>query len=121
MQFATYKFYDAARRRCSIFSRVVEDKLEIIIIPCYGVPQFSKKIGKNIYLRIEETGEIPDYCSTFVIGIKENKPRRTFLEWCENRFLRKFTATVTVQKEYLSAKPQSFGKHDERRIMIFLK
>lgn len=115
---ATFKFYDSKNRRLSIFGRLVDDQLEITVLTISKTPEmrvkyfkgtkdiqkqeivfdtFSKKAGRKKYERECIHGnKCPG--KVFKVDIFEDRPRYTFLKWCNEHFYREVKEEVVVTK-----------------------
>ena len=115
---ATFKFYDSKGRRLSIFARVVDveesKKLEITVLTTsrtldrqdestqtkraitFTLDVFSKKEGRAKYQEIldgtwkknKKSKKEKEPGHKFVIDIIDDRPRFTFLSWCNTRYYR---------------------------------
>ncbi len=88
----TYKFYDEKGRRLSIFAEELkeleENEMEITVITCSKHDQFSRAEAKHLYAGYN-WGK--PYCNpqTFIVPIKDNKPKWTFINWCRENYYHK--------------------------------
>lgn len=99
---ATYKFYDEKGRRMAIFASMTETNkegeagpLHIITITCSKKDQFSKKWAKVAFEALQrpllkgEVRELPFHPNQYFVNIKDNKPKWTFIRWCEEMFYKR--------------------------------
>jgi|SRR5882762_5254302 len=108
----TYKFYDEKGRRLTIVGRIVADgaeieqkdgslkfdneQLEIQVVTCSKHDEFSKKIVRP-FIDLLEKGEYTDelnfHPEVFHIPIKDDKPKWTFINWCQENYYKREIAT----------------------------
>jgi hypothetical protein len=88
-EFANFQKYNEKCQRMSIFADVEGDKIVITYFPCSTKDQFSKQTAWKMYddycLDIREIKSI----SHTVITVEDNKPKKTFLNWCNDNFYHK--------------------------------
>lgn len=109
--YATFNFYDEQHRRLAIFG---EDKgngvIDIVIFTCSKSDQFSKKIARKMYeiyklaVGNAELESMVDFTVSecTIKCVNENKPNWTFIEFCKDYFLRKFTEQKLITKTYFA-------------------
>ena len=126
---ATFKFFDSKHRRLSIFAKVdpISKKLVITVLTISKTPEiiehrilsrkgdvlnsavefifdtFSKKQGRKIYEK-ECMGADCTECpgQYFAIDVVDDRPRFTFLQWCNNRYDREVKEEkVIIKKKYV--------------------
>ena len=107
-EYATFAFYDKRGRRLSIFGQDLQNKSMLVtIIPCSTADKFSKKVGRDLFkqekLRRETKIPYEKQPICFFIALKDSdKPGWSFIEFCKNNFLKKYTTHVAVQISYLA-------------------
>lgn len=108
----TYKFYDEKGRRLTIVGRVVCDaaieqedgtikfeneQLDIQIVTCSKKDEFSKKAVKAFVKTLEEGGNGDNLgfkVLNITIPIKDNKPKFTFISWCQDTYYKNIPVIV---------------------------
>jgi len=109
--FANFQKYDEKGRRLNIFAiddNQAPNSLKVVYFPCSKADQFSKARGWELYANhnalmggvLVPMEETPKAVIKY-IEIIDNKPKKSFLNWCnENFFSRKFKF-VTYRRETL--------------------
>lgn len=117
--YITYKFWDSQGRRLAIFARPVfifgefddtdtpikAEKLHIYIIPCSKKDVYSKKFAKKMfeehvgdrYAGLEGINSIAELS----IPIENDKPKFTFLKWCEDNYFKYQATLIAAQADIL--------------------
>jgi hypothetical protein len=100
--FANFQKYDERGRRINIFA--VEDDfvvghLKIVYFPCSNRDQFSKNKGWELYNNyrsfvdlsegLHRSSEVIPLVTVLFVEIDDNKPKKTFLNWCNDNFYQK--------------------------------
>lgn len=107
--YVTYKFYDSRKRRLAIFAiptiKVVDaeslfvgngpivDTLHIYVIACSRKDTFSKKKAKALFeefidLKRQGFDGGMAHPIELQIDVKDDKPKFTFLRWCEDNYFK---------------------------------
>lgn len=103
--YSAFVFYNKNKQRLSIFAFEEGDKLKITVIPCSKEDMFCKRIGRKLHAQIIEDLKLKNETDltyeTFEIPIEENKPKMTFLRWCNKNFYKLKNQTITFREQYL--------------------
>lgn len=115
--YVSYKFYDGAGRRLSIFCipgyRTMEENdmlpetvLYIYILPCSKKDTFSKLRAKMLFLRYRtyknEGLKCPDVHPIEIqVDVINEKPKWTFLHWCEKNYYKYQRTIMAVEAQML--------------------
>ena len=91
----TFSFYDKKGRRLSIFGEVVDNKINITIIPCSKHDKFYKDKANILF------NTIGAYKELHIIPIIDNKSMKSFINWCETNFYRLSTRTALFKRDIL--------------------
>lgn len=96
--YSTFQYYNDKRERLSIFAEpsVCEDESECLVItaiPCSKKDSFSKKVGRKIF---EDKSFKAEVVEKMVIPVSDGKPKKTFIEFCRNRYKRTFDITLEI-------------------------
>lgn len=95
--YANFNRYDNKGRRLSLFAEEENNKLKIYVITCSKSDQFCKKDGWW-YLELHQrylAGVIQEddleelfvpHPQVFEIDVIDNKPKKTFINWCNENF-----------------------------------
>lgn len=107
--YTTFMFYNEQKKRLSIFAEREGDILHITVIPCSRKDQFSRKVGREEYAEIVAINPTDKELqkrniATFNIGIKDKQPGKTFINWCKEKYYKKYEATSLVPVYYLAKK-----------------
>lgn len=104
--YVTYKFFDEKKRRLAIFAipthEVVDgpidpdgqpSKVRVYIIPCSKKDTFSKKRAKELFIEFMEFRRLGfdgalAHPIELQIAVKDDKPKFTFLKWCEENYFK---------------------------------
>lgn len=103
--FSNFRRYNAKGQRLAIFCRKVEAQkdMEIFILRCSRKDIFSKKVAKDVYERYVNTGVTADYHpQVFNLLIDNNKPKYTFLRWCNNNTYKPIEMILDIPVTVLS-------------------
>lgn len=105
MELRTFKYYDDKKRRLSIFAEKQEDNnLCITIIPCSRKDVFKKQISIDLFNNIS-LGKVENKSFyQVVIPIIENKPGKTFIDWCEHHCYKSRRLYGVFHREVLTNK-----------------
>lgn len=103
--YVTYKFYDDHKRRLAIFAvprqapDLGEDFLEIWVVTCSPKDRFSKWKANKIFEGRAEGDSLKGY---FQVLIKDkNKPKWTFIKWCEENYYKLVDAIFQMEAKVL--------------------
>ena len=99
--YKTFKYYDDNGRRLSIMGEIIKspigDLILMTVIRCSKEDNFNKTVAIEIYTAIKE-GRYFDY-SEVTISILDNKPGKSFIDWCEsNLYKEKLEYRVFTRK-----------------------
>lgn len=84
--FANFQKYNEKGQRMNLFAEVNGDEIVIIYFPCSTKDQFSKSTAWEMYVNYcTKCVEIKSLTLT-IIPVVENKPKKTFLNWCNENF-----------------------------------
>lgn len=107
--YKTFIFYNNKGQRLGIFSRVLQDEIQVVVIPCSRKDQFSRKESKELYKKyIQEATSISkeDLAKKNIelisLTLTEENPGKIFFTWCRATYLKKFSTTISVTYNYLS-------------------
>lgn len=110
--FANFQKYNEKGQRMNIFCEVHEDGLIVTYFPCSKYDQFSKHTGWKLYTEFKG-GDLSNLhkwsCRT--ISVVDNKPKKTFLNWCNDNFYHLRDRTVRYNRFFLE------NKHGKRIIL----
>jgi len=119
---ATFKFYDNKHRRLSIFGKVhpVSKRLVITVLTLSQTPEIKKTFRKggnevkkveiiyDVFSRKEGRSKYEKECGTpdcdtcpgkvFTIDVIDERPRFTFLQWCNQHYYRPQKISKTVEE-----------------------
>lgn len=88
-KWTNFSRYDKSGRRLSIFCDILNEKeLIITVIPCAKKDYFNKKVGKDLFY----IGKGVRY----IVPIIEDKPIRTFMDWCKENYYKKVVRVIQV-------------------------
>ena len=109
--YKAFCYYDKKGRRLSIFGEKGGLNVLITVIPCSKNDIFKKSIAKELYNRTGLSLEVN--CELFVIPIIDDKPRKSFIDWCELNYYKQklefkvFTRRILVKRNELKNIPIS--------------
>lgn len=121
--YRTFQFYDEEGRRLSIFGVVTDmefvegDKevlvptLVIHVFTCSKRDTFSRKRAIELFRDYQETPETElSHPELFIVPIKDQKPKWTFLMWCKKNFYKRTPYLFGVQVDLLTRGEESLAK-----------
>lgn len=86
-KWSNFSRYDRSGRRLSIFCDILNKKeLIITVIPCAKKDIFNKEIGKQLFYA--------NFGVKYIVPIIEDKPIRTFMDWCKENYYKKFVKQI---------------------------
>lgn len=106
LNYLTYKFYDQKGRRLAIMGNVQDSgRIDIIVITCSKKDDFNKSVVRQALLNISNIGkaEIEEqevHPQFFTINTTE-RPKFTFIKWCQENYGRRITTYGPALKTYL--------------------
>jgi hypothetical protein len=110
--FANFKKYNEKGQRMNIFAVVHDNDIIITYFPCSKKDQFCKEIGWELWeLYFDDTMGIEEMklVSNAVIPIVDGKPKKTFLNWCNENFLQP-QDTIDWRSHYVKYLKTNEGK-----------
>jgi hypothetical protein len=110
--FANFQKYDEKGRRVNLFAQQENGKLTISYFLCSKQDQFSKARGWVMYLNYLNSLIGPNHpghaavpkVTQVIIDVVDNKPKKTFLNWCNDNFYHLRDRTVRYNRFYLENK-----------------
>lgn len=102
MTLANFQLYDDAKRRVSIFGEINDNFINITVIPCSKKNTFVKRESWRLYRERTIDGKpLKGFTRTSIPIIKGQKPKETFLEWCEKTYNERIIVTDTFRYKYI--------------------
>lgn len=118
--YVTYKFYDEKGRRLAIFAipgyklvdngknegELEQEILRIYVITCSKKDTFSKKRARHMFAEfygMKQQGWIgaSAHPIELQIDIKDDKPKFTFLKWCEENYAKYIPTVFAIEAPML--------------------
>lgn len=117
--YVTYKFHDLKGRRLAIFAipsykageydlnkPSYPNMLQIYVITCSKKDTFSKKYAKKMFeefYAMKQQGWTGAYAHPLElqIDIKDDKPKFTFLKWCEENYFKYIPTVLAIEAPIL--------------------
>lgn len=113
--YVTYRFFDERGRRLAIFGVPVDKAItfgqqplgetpthiKVTVITCSKKDTFSKRIAKEMFdntRHLDKFGNSPEaHPLTLIIPMEENKPKWSFLNWCQNTYYKQYPLVFGVE------------------------
>jgi len=106
--YANFNRYNDQGERMNIFCEPeVDGTLSIIFFPCSKKDQFSKKVAWE-FCKIWKMGGMVNNATRLSISVMDNKPKKTFLNWCNSVF-NKLEVTIDWRKHEVTYVKNKFG------------
>lgn len=107
--FSAFRFYTPKRQRLAIFADVADRHLRFFILRCSRKDKFNKRVAKGVYQQWMEDRIYPVsrqsiiyHPQVFEVKIENPlTPKKTFIEFCIDQYLKKIRITTVLEKEIL--------------------